>query len=136
MTAVVENPDGTREMRVEQADGTSASAVADQAGRIQAEVSLSSRAVSAAQEDGGAVTLPIPEVPVSDSSEDASLVEIALPRSTGAVKVEIPVADAGPGTVAVIVNEDGTETVVKKSSALDGTLPTLKSRYSSFFSSM
>ena len=119
-TAVVENPDGTREVRVEQADGTSASAVADQVGRIQAEVSLSSRAVSAAQEDGGAVTLPIPEVSVSDSSEDASLVEIDLPRSAGAVKVEIPTEDAGPGTVAVIVNEDGTETVVKKSVALDG----------------
>lgn len=121
-TAVVENPNGSREVRVEQADGTSASAVADQAGRIQAEVSLSSRAVSAAQEDGEAVMLPIPNIPISGSSEDASLVEIALPRSTGAVKVEIPVADAGPGTVAVIVNDDGTETVAKKSVALDGGL--------------
>lgn len=121
-TAVVENPDGTREVRVEQADGTSASAVADQAGRIQAEVSLSSRAVSAAQKDGEAVTLPIPNIPISGSSEDASLVEIDLPRSAGAVKVEIPTEDAGPGTVAVIVNEDGTETVVKKSVALDGGL--------------
>lgn len=123
-TAVVENPDGSREVSVEQADGTSASAVTDADGRTKAEVSLSSRAVSAAQEEGGAVTLPIPEIPVSYDSEDASFVEIDLPRSAGAVKVEIPIPaeNTAPGTVAVIVNEDGTETVVKKSVALDGGL--------------
>ena len=121
-TAVAENPDGTREVSVEQADGTSASAVTDADGRTQAEVSLSSRAVSAAQEEGGAVALPIPGISVSGRSEAASLVEISLPRSAGEVKVKIPTENAGPGTVAVIVNEDGTETVVKKSLTLDGGL--------------
>lgn len=114
--------DGTVTTTTTDANGTSASAVTDPDGRTEAEVSVSARAVDAAQEDGGAVTLPIPNIPVSDSGEDASLVEIDLPRSAGAVKVEIPAEDAGPGTVAVLVNDDGTEAVVKKSVALDGGL--------------
>lgn len=114
--------DGTVTTTTTDANGTSASAVTDPDGRTEAEVSVSARAVDAAQKEGGAVTLPIPNIPVSDSGEDTSLVEIDLPRSAGAVKVEIPTEDTGPGTVAVIVNDDGTETVVKKSVALDGGL--------------
>lgn len=114
--------DGTVTTTATDANGTSASAVTDPDGRTEAEVSVSARAVDAAQEDGGAVTLPIPDIPVSDSSEDASLVEIRLPRSAGAVKVEIPTEDAGPGTVAVAVLPDGTEQVIRTTQSTENGL--------------
>ena len=38
-----------------------------------------------------------------------------LPKSTGETKVEIPVSNATPGTVAVLVHADGTEEIVKNS---------------------
>ncbi len=43
------------------------------------------------------------------------MVEITLPGGGDAVMVEIPVKNAAPGVVAVMVNPDGTETAVKKS---------------------
>ena len=113
-TAVVENPDGSREMRAELADGTSVSAVTGADGRVQAEVSLSSRAVSAAQEEGSAVTLPMPEVPVTADREAAPTVTVDLPDGTAA-RVEIPVAEVTPGTVAVLVRADGSEEVIRTS---------------------
>ena len=113
-TAVVENPDGSREVRAELADGTSVSAVTGADGRVQAEVSLSSRAVSAAQEEGSAVTLPMPEVPVTADREAAPTVTVNLPDGTAA-RVEIPVAEVTPGTVAVLVRADGSEEVVRTS---------------------
>lgn len=113
-TAVVENPDGSREVRAELADGTSVSAVTDADGRVQAEVSLSSRAVSAAQEEGSAVALPMPEVPVTADREAAPTVTVDLPDGTAA-RVEIPVAEVTPGTVAVLVRADGSEEVIRTS---------------------
>lgn len=113
-TAVVENPDGSREVRAELADGTSVSAVTGADGRVQAEVSLSSRAVSAAQEEGSAVALPMPEVPVTADREAAPTVTVGLPDGTAA-RVEIPVAEVTPGTVAVLVRADGSEEIVRTS---------------------
>ena len=113
-TAVVENPDGSREVRAELADGTSVSAVTGADGRVQAEVSLSSRAVSAAQEEGSAVALPMPEVPVTADREAAPTVTVDLPDGTAA-RVEIPVAEVTPGTVAVLVRADGSEEVIRTS---------------------
>ena len=42
-------------------------------------------------------------------------VKIELPRNSGDTKVEIPVSNATPGTVAVLVHPDGTEEIVKNS---------------------
>ena len=41
--------------------------------------------------------------------------KIELPENVGETKVEIPVSNVNSGTVAVIVNEDGTEEIVKDS---------------------
>ena len=41
--------------------------------------------------------------------------EITVPKDAESVKVEIPVEDVKPGTVAIIVHEDGREEIVKTS---------------------
>lgn len=55
------------------------------------------------------VTLPVEKVEVS---EDAPAIVIET-KSETPVKVEIPVAETTPGTVAVIVKEDGTEEIIR-----------------------
>lgn len=104
------NPDGSSQTTVKRSDGTTASAATDRRGKTEAQVSLSKETVRAAHKDNEAVSLPIPAV-----SSNASTVEITLPGGSGAVRLEIPVKDAAPGVVAVVVNPDGSETVEKKS---------------------
>src|SRR5699024_1842506 len=56
---------------------------------------------------------------------EAPTVTVDLPRS-GSARVEIPVANAGTSTVAVLVKADGTEEVIKTSLATkDGVAVTL-----------
>lgn len=43
-------------------------------------------------------------------------------RVPGGVKVSVPAADAVPGTVAVLVKDDGTREILRKSAAVDGSL--------------
>jgi hypothetical protein len=43
-----------------------------------------------------------------------------IAKVDGGIRVTAPVANAGAGTVAVLVNADGTETILKKSYAKDG----------------
>lgn len=83
-------------------------------GSTTIQVKLSDAAVKAAQRENKAVSLPIPAVNAA-ADENAPVVEITLPGGGDAVMVEIPVKNAAPGVVAVMVNPDGTETAVKKS---------------------
>ena len=41
--------------------------------------------------------------------------KVELPRNSGDTKVEIPVTNVRPGTVAVLVHPDGTEEIIKNS---------------------
>lgn len=113
-TQVVENPDGSGKTTVDNKDGSGSVTVVDENGQVVSEATLSQSAVAAAQEKGEAVALPMPEVPVTTDRENAPTVTVDLPSGTSA-KVEIPVADVTPGTVAVIVKADGTEEVIKTS---------------------
>ena len=45
----------------------------------------------------------------------APTVKVELPKTSGETKVEIPVTNVKPGTVAVLVHPDGTEEIVKNS---------------------
>ena len=111
-TQVVENTDGTKETTITNKDGSSSATTVDETGKTQAEVKLPAAVVEDAQ--GEAVTLPMPEVPVTTDQENAPTVTVDLPGG-GSAKVEIPVEDVTPGTVAVIVKADGTEEVIKTS---------------------
>lgn len=113
-TEVVENTNGSSKTTVDNKDGSGSVTLVDENGQVVSEATLSQSAVAAAQEKGEAVTLPMPEVPVTTDRENAPTVTVDLPSGTSA-KVEIPVADVTPGTVAVIVKADGTEEVIKTS---------------------
>ena len=115
-TTVVETKkDGTVTETVKSADGTTGTVVTDSSGDVtEVKSSVSSTAAKEAGKSGDAVTLPV-EVPAAKTTEDAPAVEVTVPKSTGSVKVEIPVEQVTPGTVAVIVHADGTEEIVSTS---------------------
>lgn len=113
-TQVVEKPDGSSSTTVTNKDGSSSTTQVDKTGQVEAEVKLPAQVVEAAAEAGEAVTLPMPELPVTSDRETAPTVTVDLP-SNAAAQVEIPVKDVTPGTVAVLVKPDGTEEVIKTS---------------------
>jgi len=55
------------------------------------------------------------EVEATKNSSTAPVVKVELPRNSGETKVEIPVSNVTPGTVAVLVHPDGTEEILKNS---------------------
>ena len=55
------------------------------------------------------------EVEATRNSNTAPVVKVELPGNSGEAKVEIPVSNVKPGTVAVLVHADGTEEIVKNS---------------------
>lgn len=87
--------------------------------KTAAEAKVSSKAVEDAKKNGEAVKAPV-EVEASRNSNTAPTVKVELPKGTGETKVEIPVSNATPGTVAVLVHPDGTEEIVKNSIPTEG----------------
>ena len=82
--------------------------------KTAAEAKASEKAVEDAKKNGEAVKAPV-EVKASRNSNTAPTVKVELPKGTGETKVEIPVSNATPGTVAVLVHPDGTEEILKNS---------------------
>lgn len=119
-TTVVETKkDGTVTETNKTADGTTGTVVTDKNGDVtEVKSSVSSTAAKEAAKTGEAVTLPV-EVPAVKTTGDAPAVDVTVPQSAGSVKVEIPVETVTPGTVAVIVNADGTEKIISTSVVTD-----------------
>ena len=107
-------PDGTVTESVKTPDGLEAKAVTSPEGKVEAEV-----VIPAAKAEAGTVALPISELPVTKDADKAPVVTV---KSGKPVTVAVPVAQAAPGMVAVIVNADGTEEIVTKSVLVDGAL--------------
>ena len=106
----VTNPDGSTTTTITKEDGSSSTTTVGTDGKVESEVTVSKDAVDNA--DGSAVTLPMPEVAVTSDKDTAATVTVNLP-SKDATKVEVPVKDVTPGTVAVLVDADGNETIIK-----------------------
>lgn len=117
-TEVEKNPDGSSQTTVTNKDGSSSATTVESSGQAASSVKLPASVVSSAAEKGETVTLPMPEVSATTSRESAPTVKVDLPSGTTA-KVEIPVANVTPGTVAVIVKNDGSEEVIKTSLTTD-----------------
>lgn len=113
-TEVVEKTDCSSQTTVTNTDGSSSATTVSADGQVEAEVKLPAAVVSVAAEKGEAVALPMPEVPVTSDRETAPTVTVSFTGSTSA-KVEIPVANVTAGTVAILVQADGTEQVIKAS---------------------
>lgn len=108
------NPNGSSVTETKAADGSTATVKTDKHGQTTAETTLSSKAVEIAKRNGEPVTAPV-QVEATRDSDTAPTVKVELPRNSGDTKVEIPVTNVRPGTVAVIVHADGTEEIVKNS---------------------
>ena len=106
--------DGTKVQTVTGKDGSTATVKTDKNGQTTAETKLSAKAVEDAKRNGEAVKAPV-EVKASRNSSTAPTVKVELPRNSGETKVEIPVSNVKPGTVAILVHADGTEEIVKNS---------------------
>ena len=107
-------PDGSSKTEVKDASGSTGTVKTDKNGHTTAETTLSSKAVEDAKKNGEAVKAPV-EVEASRDSNTAPTVKVELPKNAGETAVEIPVSNAKPGTVAVLVHPDGTEEIVKNS---------------------
>ena len=107
-------PDGSSVTENKAADGSTGTVKTDKNGQTTAETKVSAKAVEDAKKNGEAVKAPV-EVKASRNSNTAPTVKVELPKGTGETKVEIPVSNATPGTVAVLVHADGTEEIVKNS---------------------
>ena len=107
-------PDGSSKTEVKDASGSTGTVKTDKHGQTTAETTLSSKAVETAKRNGEPVTAPV-QVEATRDSDTAPVVKVELPRNSGDTKVEIPVTNVRPGTVAVIVHADGTEEIVKNS---------------------
>ena len=108
------NPNGSSVTENKAADGSTGTVKTDKNGQTTAETTLSSKAIETAKKSGEAVKAPV-EVEASRDSNTAPTVKIELPRNSGDTKVEIPVSNVKPGTVAVLVHADGTEEILKAS---------------------
>ena len=106
--------DGSSVTEAKAADGSTGTVKTDKHGQTTAETTLSSKAIEDAKKSGEAVKAPV-EVKATRDSSTAPTVKIELPRNSGETKVEIPVSNVKPGTVAVLVHADGTEEIVKNS---------------------
>lgn len=108
------NPNGSSVTETKAADGSTGTVKTDKHGQTTAETALSSKAIEDAKKSGEAVKAPV-EVEATRNSDTAPTVKVELPKGAGETKVEIPVSNVKPGTVAVLVHPDGTEEIVKNS---------------------
>lgn len=114
VTRIETKPDGSSVTQRTLADGSTGTVKTDKNGQTTAETALSSKAIEDAKRNGEPVKAPV-EVEATRNSSTAPTVKIELPRNSGDTKVEIPVSNVKPGTVAVLVHADGTEEIVKNS---------------------
>jgi hypothetical protein len=110
----------TETVKATAADGTTATKVtataADGSAVTRAEAVISQQAANTAAQSGQAVTLPLDVTAVPARAADtAPTVTVTVPETDQEVAVEIPVTNVTNTTVAVLVNPDGTEEIVKLS---------------------
>ena len=119
-TQVVENTDGSSTTSMERTDGSASTTTVTRSGQVEASVTLSRSAVETAE--GQAAALPMPSVPVTSDRGSAPAVTVELPAGITSSKVEIPVENVTPGTVAVAVLPDGTEAVIRTTQSTENGL--------------
>ena len=113
-TKTTTRSDGSSVIESRDANGTTGTVRTDMNGKTEAEAWVSAKAAEDAKKSGEAVKVPV-EVRAGENSDSAPTVRVELPKSAGETEIEIPVAGASSGTVAVIVHPDGTEEIVKAS---------------------
>lgn len=125
VTETTKNPDGsttTVETRKDgsvtetnkTAGGSVGTVKSDANGNTEISASISAADVSAAAKKNEPVAAPVSVAPAA-SPAAAPVIKLSVPASAGEVSVVIPVTNAQQGTVAIKVNPDGTEEIIKTS---------------------
>lgn len=104
--------DGTVIETTKTTDGTIGTTTVDPDGTVTVEADISKAAAEEAAESDTVVTLPIAPLALTDDTDEAAAVKIDIPAGTDSITVEIPVENVTPGTVVILVDEKGNETVV------------------------
>lgn len=94
------------------ANGSVGTVKTDANGSTEISASISAADVKAAEQKNAPVIAPITVTPAA-SSAAAPVIKLSVPANAGEVAVAIPVVNAKQGTVAVRVNPDGTEEIIK-----------------------
>lgn len=125
VTETTKNPDGsttTVETRKDgsvtetnkTANGSVGTVKSDANGNTEISANISAADVSAAAKKNEPVAAPVSVAPAA-SPAAAPVIKLSVPASAGEVSVVIPVTNAQQGTVAIKVNPDGTEEIIKTS---------------------
>lgn len=114
-TTVVDKATGAVTETVRHPDGTQVIQETTPEGETSTTVALPKKVLDAAQGGNTVLDLPITPVETVKTGESAPTVTIQVPASSSSasVSVRVPVTEITPGTVAIVVNPDGTETVLR-----------------------
>lgn len=113
-TTVETKKDGSVTETNKTAGGSVGTVKTDANGNSEISASISAADVNAAAKKNEPVAAPVSVAPAA-SSAAAPVIKLSVPASAGEVAVVIPVVNAQQGTVAIKVNPDGTEEIIKTS---------------------
>ena len=113
-TTVETKKDGSVTETNKTANGSVGTVKSDANGNSEISASISAADVSAAAKKNEPVAAPVSVAPAA-SPAAAPVIKLSVPASAGEVSVVIPVTNAQQGTVAIKVNPDGTEEIIKTS---------------------
>lgn len=119
VTVTTKNPDGSSVVTITQKDGTKTTINTDANGKVVTTVELKTTTIEAAA--GDPVKLPMNTVAVTKSESSAETVTVKTENGNN-VTVAIPASGATAGTVAMVMNSDGTYSVVKNSVVANGSV--------------
>ena len=113
-TTVVTKKDGSVTETNKTANGSVGTVKTDANGNSEISANISAADVNAAAKKNEPVAAPVSVAPAA-SPAAAPVIKLSVPASAGEVSVVIPVTNAQQGTVAIKVNPDGTEEIIKTS---------------------
>lgn len=113
-TTVETKKDGSVTETNKTANGSVGTVKSDANGNTEISASISAADVNAAAKKNEPVAAPVSVAPAA-SPDAAPVIKLSVPASAGEVSVVIPVTNAQQGTVAIKVNPDGTEEIIKTS---------------------
>lgn len=113
-TTVETKKDGSVTETNKTANGSVGTVKTDANGNTEISASISAADVNAAAKKNEPVAAPVSVAPAA-SPAAAPVIKLSVPASAGEVSVVIPVTNAQQGTVAIKVNPDGTEEIIKTS---------------------
>lgn len=113
-TTVETKKDGSVTETNKTANGSVGTVKTDANGNSEISANISAADVNAAAKKNEPVAAPVSVAPAA-SPAAAPVIKLSVPASAGEVSVVIPVTNAQQGTVAIKVNPDGTEEIIKTS---------------------